>query len=181
LKIKAVDSDAYFKDDDAPYYAPSTGASFRLQDVEDWRDLVGQSIEEQLPEDTDVSVYVGIHRFALSYRVQIIDRREDEFLVNANWDIHCPVDVYGWVPFTGVLVNVDEDMFRDRVRAFDLLNPDDEELPPTPERDMLYADLIAHASGALRNHFDMDEFDEPEIRNFFCVWFPLKSTNGKGG
>jgi hypothetical protein len=104
--------------------------------------------------------------------VEFLERRGDQFLIEANWDIHVPVDVRGWIAFTGVLVRVDDTVFGDRLRAFDI--PDGaEELPAIPEADQLNAEIKAAAQDAVGKHFALEDFGAPEIRKFSLVWFPL--------
>lgn len=171
LDVWAADTSAYAHQEGPRHL--HADAFFHLRGVCRCQDLVGRSVEEELPEESDICVYTGVHESAISYRVEILDRRGSEFLIHANWNVYVPVEAFAWVPLTGVLVYVDEAVFGDRVRSFDLPNPDADEIPWSPMRDTLYADMIAHASDAVQKRLVIEEFGEPEVRQFFLVWFPF--------
>ena len=176
LKMAAAATEKYSGQDEAPYLAPKADAFFELPGLPDWRDLVGKSVDKQLTEDSSESVYSGFHNFAKSNRVRILERRQSEFLISAQWDIDIPVEAEGWIPFTGVLVCVDDEIFGERIRAMHLPE-DSKELPPGPEANKFNAEIKADAAHVLQKYFAIEDFGEPEIRKFLLVWFPLKSQD----
>lgn len=176
LEIYGVDTDAY-DGTDAPCYPPFATAGLGSEEVSNWRELVGVSCEE--PDPDGETVYVGYHQLSTRYQVDVLDRRGSEFLVRAQWDADETVVAYGWVPFTGVLVRLDHEKFGNRIKRMmrdEELDPHADDLSPSPERDRLYADMVASASHTLRIHCAIEDFDKPEVRKLMWVWFPLKKT-----
>ncbi len=178
LVVQAAENRDYEGNQDAPSHAPRITAHFKSRRVRGWRGLVGKKFKLSPGKTSSASVYTAFHEFAEEYTIEIIDKRADELLIRGDWDVREGVEAYGWVPVTGVLVRVDEELFRSRMLAL-APPPGATELPPGPSRDSLYADMFAHARQAIGDYIEGEQLGPPKVKDIWYVWFPTQSQRSR--